>query len=340
VVHYAWHREDIWVFTITPDGVEAHRARIDSMANADLDVATRPDISFREFVYLGRSLLQENAGRRSRAIRRKLMEVLIPDWVREGDDPNHMMIIIPANRLHGLAFQALLDGDTPLIEKTAVMYAPSLDLVQGMLARDEADTSLLRGRGLVCAQWQFEHPEYDPLPYAQVEAEAVCAAAGVTDVRIGEGFSREELQRAARSGALTGYDWLHFATHAYYDRATGAFTGLIAGSDVIGLEDIREWRLHAKVVTLSACQTGRGKWYYGDEIAGLTQAFLGAGAHTVVASQWLAHDQHSGELMADMYQKMRSGRSPAAALAEAQRGAHRRGVAAYYWAPFCAFGVM
>jgi CHAT domain-containing protein len=151
-------------------------------------------------------------------------------------------------------------------------------------------------------------------------------------------FSRAAMHTLSENGKLSRYRWLHFATHTFPDSATGAFTGLVTRDGTIRLRDIAAWQLNADVVTLSACQTGQGKWYYGDEITSLTQTFLGCGARSVIASLWGADDERTGALMTTLYKALSAGLSPAFALAHAQRETHRAGLEAYRWAPFCAFG--
>jgi CHAT domain-containing protein len=90
-------------------------------------------------------------------------------------------------------------------------------------------------------------------------------------------------------------------------------------------------------VTLSACQGGMGRWFYGDEIVGLAQAFIGAGAQSVIASLWLAADRHTADLMPTLYARLDS-EGPVAALAGMQRSAIAGGLEPYFWAPFSVFG--
>jgi CHAT domain-containing protein len=47
---------------------------------------------------------------------------------------------------------------------------------------------------------------------------------------------------------------------------------------------------NAKVVFLSACQTGKGKMEKGEGVTGLTQAVIYAGTPAVVASLWKIED--------------------------------------------------
>ena len=70
----------------------------------------------------------------------------------------------------------------------------------------------------------------------------------------------------------------------------------------------------ADLVTLSACDTALGAGELsdlpaGEELVGLTRAFLSAGSRNVVASLWDVSDQATSPLMTAFYRAARAGRS-------------------------------
>lgn len=338
ILRYAWHQNDIWLFAITARGVQHYHIPLDPEQTSALQVCASPDDSFREFAYRGSSQNQRNASTLSLQARQQVLQALIPASIRERLSPDHLLIIVPVFKLHGLPFHALLDGATPLVETATVAYAYSLEQLHSSLAFGTERPSGL-GTGLICGQSSFEESQYEPLPYVADEVEAIERTLSTPlNHLLEDHLNRTAIIELYRNGQLSQYDWLHFATHAYYDADTGAFTGLLLGQDRIELSDIYQWNLKARLVTLSACQTGLGKWYYGDEIVGLVQAFLCAGAQTIAASLWLGRDQQIPSLMAEFYSAMQRGQRPSFALAEAQRQAHRNSLDAYDWAPWAIFG--
>lgn len=64
--------------------------------------------------------------------------------------------------------------------------------------------------------------------------------------------------------------------------------------------------LHASLVVLSACDTGLGKLSSGDELVGLTRAFIYAGTPSVVASLWNVEDSSTAALMASFYKNLKT----------------------------------
>jgi CHAT domain-containing protein len=95
---------------------------------------------------------------------------------------------------------------------------------------------------------------------------------------------------------------------------------------------------HAFVV-LSACESGLSQAFNGDELLGLTRAFLGAGAVTLVVSLWLAQDEATARLMSHLHQQLQEAQvSPATALRQAQLSLKTTYPHPYYWASFILVG--
>jgi len=68
---------------------------------------------------------------------------------------------------------------------------------------------------------------------------------------------------------------------------------------------------------LSGCDTALGKLSTGDELVGLTRAFIYAGTPSVVASLWSVDDSSTAQLMASFYRNLKT-MGKAEALRQAQ----------------------
>ena len=94
----------------------------------------------------------------------------------------------------------------------------------------------------------------------------------------------------------------------------GEENGLLTAEEVAWLDLGR-----ARLVVLSACQTGLGEARSGEGLMSLRRAFRLAGARTVISSIWKVPDDATRELMVDFYGKLwKVGNRPLAALHEAQ----------------------
>jgi CHAT domain-containing protein len=88
--------------------------------------------------------------------------------------------------------------------------------------------------------------------------------------------------------------------------------GLLSVRDILTLKNLK-----ARIVVLSACQTGRGK-ITGDGVVGLSRAFIIAGAPSVLVSQWNVDDIMTDYQMERFYRFYLKGTDRARALRDAQ----------------------
>ncbi len=154
-------------------------------------------------------------------------------------------------------------------------------------------------------------------------------------------------EEVIKSGVLKDYQYVHFATHGFVNEAIPAYSGVFLSQDETSKEDcilfaseIYNLEIAADLVTLSACETGLGKFAYGEGIVGLTRAFLFAGAKNLLVSQWKVSDASTAKLMVDFYDNILAGKSKAAALREAKLALINipEFSQPYYWAPFVLIG--
>jgi CHAT domain-containing protein len=154
-------------------------------------------------------------------------------------------------------------------------------------------------------------------------------------------------REAATATELSGYRYVHLATHGLVDTEKPELSGVVLslvneqGEPRDGLllsHELYNLNLNAELVTISACQSGLGKQVKGEGIVGLTRGLMYAGAERVLVSLWAVDDTATAELMGDFYEAvLRRGRRPAEALRLAQAEMWKRGGKwrqAYYWAAF------
>jgi CHAT domain-containing protein len=105
------------------------------------------------------------------------------------------------------------------------------------------------------------------------------------------------------------YDFIHFACHGVLNED---FQTLVLSQDVpdskedgyFTMDEIMNCHWKAKLVVLSACQTGSGRLSKAEGVTGLTQAVMYAGTPAVVASLWKVDDNATKELMILFYRNM------------------------------------
>ena len=119
---------------------------------------------------------------------------------------------------------------------------------------------------------------------------------------------------------------VHFSTHAIADtrdpdRSRILLAPAKAGgpADYLFLREIYDLDLTGvQLVTLSACDTERGKVIRGEGVEGFSRALLAAGAASAVTTMWDVVDRASAEFMKQFYFALARGESEASALRQAK----------------------
>jgi CHAT domain-containing protein/Tfp pilus assembly protein PilF len=122
----------------------------------------------------------------------------------------------------------------------------------------------------------------------------------------------------------------------------GGEDGLLTMGEVMGL------KMNAELVVLSACNTAGEKVESrnGEGFAGLTRAFMYAGARGLLVSHWSVESLATRDLITDFFRRHKAGTATPEALAAAQAGLRgsrdqRLGISRahpFFWAPFVHVG--
>jgi CHAT domain-containing protein/Flp pilus assembly protein TadD len=211
------------------------------------------------------------------------------------------LIIVPHDALHYLPFQALYSPQGKyLVEDHSLTYLSSASLLQFVKEKRQPV-----GQRILA----FGNPTFDAkadLPMSELEANEIRRLYSQTTIFVKSAASEANVKSAARN-----YDVLHFATHAELRRDDPLSSAvLLAKSEKEdGRLEVREifgMSLNASLVVLSGCETGLGQLSSGDELVGLTRAFIYAGTPSVVASLWKVDDASTAHLMSSFYKNLKS----------------------------------
>lgn len=254
---------------------------------------------------------------------------------------NDTLIIVPHGPLHSLPFAALWDAQNEryLLDDYAISYAPSVSILPALMQKRND----YGGRALIVG-----NPDKS-LPNAEAEARKIAtlySTAPVTSRTSTLLLGAQATEPQVRSDAQR-VDVLHVATHGQYNPINPLFSRLeLAATDAedgyLEVHEIYDLDLtDANLVVLSACESTQGELTGGDEIVGLTRAFMYAGAPTVIATLWAVEDDATAALMETFYQRLLAGDATDEALRAAQRSvlAQEPWHSPYYWAAFGVYGL-
>ena len=141
---------------------------------------------------------------------------------------------------------------------------------------------------------------------------------------------------------------IHLATHAFLDdddplQSKLVFSeGTVEEDGFLNVYEIYNMDLAARMVVLSACNTGAGMIKNGEGIMSLARAFAYAGVPNIVMTLWTVSDRQSYKLMLGFYRHLISGRSTESALRRAKLDFLEEAEPEYqhpqYWAGFIFVG--
>jgi tetratricopeptide (TPR) repeat protein len=151
---------------------------------------------------------------------------------------------------------------------------------------------------------------------AQAEAETSAAAQAWPGATVLHGA---EASASAVSELAGRVDVLHVSAHGRHSSENPLFSGFeLADGPWFGY-DIDQLASVPDVVLLSACEVGRSTLRGGEELIGMTAAWLHAGSRCVIASAAAINDVVAHDVLVAVHRELSAGHLPAAALARALR---------------------
>jgi CHAT domain-containing protein len=274
-------------------------------------------------------------------------------------------IIVPDGKLYFLPFDALQDKTGQYVVKSVVAtYVPSASVLEiletrhpshlptrsflgvGDVAYDTSHSGSITGRVLRGLYDLAGVRHLRNLPGSRQEVlDADRALGGRGSVVL---LGSNATAAAFEAQPLGDFSVLHLAVHSIpstqYPTRAALVLGRSRASDQDGL--LQEWQiigfsLNADLVTLSACDTGVGKLEGEEGVTDLADAFLFAGAKSVVASLWESDNDYTEVLMRRFYQHLAERQNKDAALQQAKVDLLRQfggRAAPFYWAGFVLVG--
>lgn len=243
------------------------------------------------------------------------------------------LVIVPHGVLHYLPFAALRSpAGRWVVEDFALSTLPSASVLRYLVDK---------GAGAPARALVVGNPDLGPalaLPWAEREARMVGQREREATVLVRADATEAEVKKLVETVGL-----VHFATHGELSETDPLSSAvlLVPGGGEDGRLEVREvfgLDLHARLVVLSACETGLGKLSRGDELVGLQRAFLYAGTPAVITTLWKVDDRASYELVRAFYGRL-DGAGPLEALREAQLETLRAFPHPFAWAAFGLTGV-
>ncbi len=290
----------------------------------------------------------------------------VPDSLRL-----YHLVIVPDGSLYQLPFDVLSDAAGTYILKTHVVsYVPSTTVLCFLRDRQRSNQTEMAFLGIGDVPYDLEPPSAGG---GATRGAMRFVARGIYDISGAHLYhlqaARQELIDASgalgrpkqsllllggdatetkfKSEPLSEFKIIHFAVHGIAAPHFPERAALVLGRDPKSAEDgllqfreIARLPLSADLVTLSACDTASGELQGEEGNTGLVQAFLFAGAKSVVASVWSVDDSATELLMRQFYIHLAEKEDKASALRHAKLDYLEKmgNRAPIYWAAFVLVG--
>ena len=354
-------RSALWV--VTRDALEMHplpsRARLETMVRQTYASMTRP---------------RSGGLDRSQRLARLLLGPAIPHLrsqllvIADGalhyvpfaalPDPRggmlidrHEVVALPSASTIRLLRQSRASSPEATVRRTVAVLAdpvfrPDDERITPSRQRPAAHSSLVPGDVTRAARDVDGLEQLSRLAFTRREATQIASLVKRSD-SASVALDFEASLQTLREWRLGEYRFVHFATHGFLNTRRPELSGLILSlfdregrpqEGFVSSLDAFNLDLSADVVVLSGCRTALGKEVRREGLAGLPQAFMYAGARSVVSSLWAVDDLATSALMTRFYEGLlaREPLRPSAALRAAQTYVRSRPQwrHPYYWAAF------
>jgi len=276
---------------------------------------------------------------------------------------NHQhLTIVPDGLLGYLPFELLLESpstsdsinyrDLPYVLKNhPIAYTPSATLKYNPFFNQQDGTANSRLLAFAPSYPQNQADMGDDslpvhlndLPYARKEANTI------GQLMEGDVFTADMATKENFMAVSEDYGLLHLAMHTLINDSLPMMSKLVftpntgdSVSPYLNIYEIYGMNLHAKQVTLSACNTGTGKFSRGEGIMSLARGFIFAGVPAIVMTLWEVQDESGAEIMKQYYGLLNEGLPKDKALQQAKinvlMAANKVKSHPFYWSSYVLSG--
>jgi CHAT domain-containing protein/uncharacterized protein HemY len=264
------------------------------------------------------------------------------------------LVLLPTGKLSIIPFESLFsrklrdersfDSFPYLLRKYSIRY----ELCAAMILQKKSKLNDASPSIFLCAPVTFEKDRLVELPASESEVNEISQLFSSRNLQKVLLTRQQADEQTIKDTRLNEFTYLHFATHGIVDETNPELSRIFLHSSSTGEDgslysgEIFNLQLNAKLVTLSACQTGLGKIFKGEGVIGLSRALVYAGSEKIMVSFWNVPDQSTADLMTKFYHELLSTSSEnlAVSLQQAKLNLMRNNKYAspYFWAPFVLIG--
>lgn len=271
------------------------------------------------------------------------------------------LLIIPDGIIGYIPFEALVTGFCAdcnsyrslnyLLKENAVSYSYSYTLRQSVQLRsyDKFGIAAFAPEYVVSETGATDpsggmHSLLKPIPGAMEEIRSIRRVAGNTKIVTGSSATEAAFRKLVIDPAV-----LHFAMHTVIEEANPMYSRLVfsgkAGDghdNLLHAYELSSLRMKARMVVLSACNSGFGLMGGREGVISLTREFFSAGVPTVVMSHWTVEDESGSRILPLFYshltQKLKADDALRLSKLNFLESSDNLRAHPYFWSTFVVYG--
>jgi CHAT domain-containing protein len=274
---------------------------------------------------------------------RELYNILFPQPIQSLMENENNVCIVPHGILHLLPFHVLSDKLGYLIDTKNIFYSSSSSLLVYSLERGDSlnrqensvlgiglqETDINTGKLLKEISQIYPEPLSHYFNLAEISQDSIISYMHRNSMILLYTHGKFNLQDPMSSYIELGNNEKLEASQIYKEI------------------ERQNLNLKAKLITLFACESGKGDVSISDEVLGLPRALIYAGAATVIVSLWSSSVTFSEQLALEFYKNIKKGSHKSEALRQAIKQAIELSNKEnpetnynhpYYWGPFVMYG--
>lgn len=251
----------------------------------------------------------------------KLYKLMIKPY--EEAIENKRLILVPEGRLAYIPFGVLIkdEGDLEnlnyrslnyLVRHNPISYQNSATIAYKRPSRDlsfSTSNKLLAfapaynnvSDSILTTRQAHENVLY-PLPGAKIEVK------NISKIISGEIYMDELASETRFKEKAEDFDILHLAMHTILDDENPMYSKLVfsqtgdsLNDGLLNTHEIYNMNLKARMVVLSACNSGDGKFLKGEGVMSLARGFFYSGCPSLIMTLWTVEDNSGSSLMSSFY---------------------------------------
>lgn len=298
-----------------------------------------------------------------------IYQLLIDPYSNLLHEKNHL-IIIPDETLSQYPFETINTPDKlPLLFRYSISYCYSSSLWLNIRSKDNFTQVNIKSVLAIAPDFSKDTPldenlamhlrspiiddgmtfptdGFTKLPYTKLELDGLGNLIEKKNIQfvelVGDKVTKNDFLKN-----IKGKDIIHIASHGIVDRTNPLISGIVLSAigknynedNILYHYELFKLGIDAKLVVLSACNTGVGQLISGEGLMALPQGFIYAGVPNVIASLWKVHDEKTKDLMLAFYKHLLNDNvNYAEALRRAKLDCIKKGFLSLDWAGFILIG--